>query len=151
MPSKEIARPASAEEWSLLLPLHASHSNDCRAQVPLSDDDVARFTTVAPGSKGLIGGGLGPGGWEMESLWTSRHSSPFTGCGPCTFVGRFAGTRPSQNLGAEALFHVGMEWICVGVRTATSTTSGYYVVGTTCGRKLSFCGSQCLRTTKTII
>ena len=40
-------------------------SNDCRAQVPLSDTGVAKFTTVAPGSTGVMGG-LGPGGWEWS-------------------------------------------------------------------------------------
>lgn len=40
-------------------------SNDCRAQVPMEESGVARFTTVAPGSTGVMGG-LGPGGWEWS-------------------------------------------------------------------------------------
>ena len=40
-------------------------SNECRAQVPLSDTGVVKFTTVAPGSTGVMGG-LGPGGWEWS-------------------------------------------------------------------------------------
>ncbi len=40
-------------------------SNECRAQVPLSDSGMAKFTTVAPGSTGLMGG-IGPGGWEWS-------------------------------------------------------------------------------------
>lgn len=43
----------------------APGSDDCRAQVPLTGDGMAKFTTVAPGSTGTMGG-LGPGGWEWS-------------------------------------------------------------------------------------
>lgn len=39
-------------------------SDECRAQVPIREEGVAEFSTVAPGSTGVMGG-LGPGGWEI--------------------------------------------------------------------------------------
>lgn len=56
------ARPDG--KYTSLRPLMPD-SNDCRAQVPLTDKGVADFTTVAPGSTGIMGG-LGPGGWELN-------------------------------------------------------------------------------------
>ena len=40
-------------------------SDECRAQVPIGENGVAEFTTVAPGSTGVMGG-IGPGGWEWS-------------------------------------------------------------------------------------
>jgi len=50
--------------YSPLRPM-APGSDDCRAQVPLTDDGMAKFTTLAPGSTGIMGG-LGPGGWDSN-------------------------------------------------------------------------------------
>jgi len=43
----------------------AVEGNECRAQVPLIEMGIVKFTTVAPGSVGLMGG-LGPGGWDWN-------------------------------------------------------------------------------------
>ena len=40
-------------------------SFDCRARVPLAGNDLVQFTSVAPGSTGIMAG-LGPGGWESN-------------------------------------------------------------------------------------
>ena len=37
--------------------------DECRARVPIGDDGVATFSTVAPGSTGILQG-IGPGGWD---------------------------------------------------------------------------------------
>ena len=46
--------------------LKGSPENDeCRARVPIRDDGSAAFSTVAPGSTGMLHG-LGPGGWDSN-------------------------------------------------------------------------------------
>ncbi|CAJ1958758.1 unnamed protein product [Cylindrotheca closterium] len=40
-------------------------SDECRAQVQMNDDGTIQFTTVAPGSSGLMGG-LGPSGFDWS-------------------------------------------------------------------------------------
>ncbi len=39
------------------------NGDDCRATVPVTHEGSVKFSTVAPGSTGVMGG-LGPGGWE---------------------------------------------------------------------------------------
>jgi hypothetical protein len=51
-------------QYSPLRPSVAS-LEECRAQVPFTEKGVASFSTVAPGSTGIMGG-LGPGGWEWN-------------------------------------------------------------------------------------
>lgn len=58
----EIWQTRPDGQYSSLRPL-VSTPSDCRAQVPLNDQGVARFKTIAPGSTGVMTG-LGPGGWE---------------------------------------------------------------------------------------
>jgi hypothetical protein len=60
----EIWQTRPDGRYSSLRPLKPT-SNDCRAQVPFDDKGVARFSTVAPGSTGVMAG-LGPGGWEWN-------------------------------------------------------------------------------------
>jgi hypothetical protein len=60
----EIWQPRPDGQYSSLRALMPD-SNDCRAQVPLTNEGVAHFATVAPGSTGTMGG-LGPGGWEWN-------------------------------------------------------------------------------------
>jgi len=45
--------------------LAAGDDDECRATIPLSEDGKASYTTVAPGSTGILGG-IGPGRWDWS-------------------------------------------------------------------------------------
>jgi hypothetical protein len=64
-----VGRSATVEVWQarpdgLYTSLH-SKDDDCRATIPVNDQGDVKFSTVAPGSTGVMAG-LGPWGWDSS-------------------------------------------------------------------------------------